>query len=87
MLRICALSVPRFYDGGIEVGTGWTELPEKLTAEQRSALIDHTGRFIRFHEDDTKNLAALGLELVDGKLIEVNAKTNKKNAGKTGEKD
>jgi hypothetical protein len=72
-VRICALTVPFFYDGGIVVGVGWSPMPDDLTAEQRAVLIERVGSLIQIHPEDVGNLCALGLELVDGKLIETNA--------------
>lgn len=84
-VRICAFSVPRFYDGGIEVGTGWISLPKSLKPEQRASLIEHVGRFVQVHPEDVTNLSEYGLALVDGKISEV--KTTKKTGGKTAENE
>lgn len=69
-VRICALSVPHFYDGGIEVGVGWSTMPDELTEEQRAVLLERVGTLIQVHPDDVGNLGEHGLKLVRGKLHE-----------------
>lgn len=69
-VRICALSVPFFYDGGIEAGAGWSALPCDLTADQRAVLLEQVGSLIQIHPEDVENLSEYGLKLVGGRLRE-----------------
>lgn len=64
-----------FRDGGLVVGSRWTDLPAQLTDRQRGALRDHHGRFIGVHPEDLTELAELGLkfEADDRPLIDLRA--------------
>lgn len=94
-VRIAALSVPRFYDEGIEVGEGWSAMPSELTDAQRAVLLGKVGALIQIHPDDVGNLGEHGFALVDGKLCEAGEaeadgdvptvkRTTKKNKGAAG---
>lgn len=64
-LRICALSVPAFMHGGLEVNERWSAFPADATERQLAALRDYHGRFIRIHPDDRGEVEKLGLAFVD----------------------
>lgn len=63
-VRITALQVETFKNGGLEVGVGWVA-HEKLNDRQRATLRDFHGRFIQVHPHDRDNLRELGLAFVD----------------------
>lgn len=85
-IRITALGVPVFKTKLLAVGVNWTELPKVVDPALRAELVDYAGRFIRIHPEDVGNLGELGLELVDGKLVEAAKKSptpTKKNGGRS----
>lgn len=80
-IRVSAMGLSFFYDGGIEVGINWAPLPDKLTADQRSVLIGRVGTVIQIHPEDVGNLAEHGLALVDGKIVEASLPPKKIKSG------
>lgn len=86
-IRISTIDVPRFIDGGLDVGQSWTRI--EMSDEQRAALVAHVGRFVQIHPDDVGALSEFGLELVDGKLLEAKktTPTPTKKSGARAEKE
>lgn len=71
-VRVCTIGVPAFRHDGLVVGKGWTALElEELAPAARAALVEYAGRFVQIHPDDVGELAAIGLGVVGGKLVEV----------------
>jgi hypothetical protein len=85
-VRINAIPASGFRHGGLAVGKAWTPV-EKLTKEQRAALRDFHGRFIRIHPHDVGKLGELGLAFKDAKspLGDATAKSNTQHNASKGE--
>jgi hypothetical protein len=69
-IRISTIAIPVFRDA-LVVGSGWTELPSRLTEAETACLVSHVGTFIQVHPEDESELTKLGLALEAGRLIEI----------------
>lgn len=75
MVRAAAkpgLSAGRFRHGPVAVGAGWTQL-DLTDPAVRAVLLRFVGSHIRLHPSDVGGLAAAGLALEAGRLVEVAA--------------
>jgi hypothetical protein len=70
-VRVATLEVSHFACGPVEVGRSWAEV--ELTVEARAVLLAYVGRIVQVHPADVAKLAAVGLALDHGRLVEVAA--------------
>ena len=79
MIRAAAKRAAVFQDMGIAVGRGWTaSVPEDDRG--RTFLLRYAGRYVKVHPEDGGKLEKLGLELVDGRVVEKKAPVVEKKA-------